>query len=265
MPSQVWGRDPQEAFEEPYEYEIQEQFSREAVSLLARLYRVLNSNQFRYAVEDQSPAKAVWLLAMDALDSLRDCLTTLGGKEHRIAGKLFRDVMESMDLAAYFHSGTPKSISSLQQWYADEIVPHREYRDYVKQTEDAEAAKRLAKHYSSLSRFTHRSYHAILGGYSRGGGDRLVHDRTGELYGNSDSSATFLVLPQTIASYYAVLANLVLDYSSELLELGLVSQEEVQASFDAILEPETVSRRFFPRRWLAERLERSTAEQPEGE
>ena len=92
-----------------------------------------------------------------------------------------------------------------------------------------------------------------------------LHDRTGELYGNSDSSATFLVLPQTIASYYAVLANLVLDYSSELSELGLVSQEELQANFDTVLEPETVPRRFFPRRWLAERLERSTAKQPEGE
>jgi hypothetical protein len=264
MPSQVWGRDPQEAFEEPYEYEIQEQFAREAGALLARLYRVLNSDRFRYPVADQSPAKAVWLLAMDALDSLRDCLTALGRKEHRIAGKLFRDVMESMDLAAYFHSGTPKSTSAIQQWYTDEIVPHREYREYVKQTEDAEAAKHLAKHYASLSRFTHRSYRAILEGYSRGRGDWLVHDRTGELYGNADSSATFLVLPQTIASYYAVLANLVLDYSSELSELGLVSQEELQANFNAILEPGTIPRRFLPRRWLAERLERSTAEQPEG-
>lgn len=29
MPSQVWRRDPQEAFEEPYEYGIQDQFVRE--------------------------------------------------------------------------------------------------------------------------------------------------------------------------------------------------------------------------------------------
>jgi hypothetical protein len=264
MPSQVWGRDPQEAFEEPYEYEIQGQFAREAGALLTRFYRILNSDRFHYPVEDQSLAKAVWLLAMDALDSLRDCLTALGRKEHRIAGKLFRDVMENMDLAAYFRSGTPKSLSSLQHWYADEIVPHREYRDYVKQKEDAEASKRLAKHYSSLSRFTHRSYNAILDGYSQGKGARLVHDRTSELYGNSDGSAVFLVLPQTIASYYAVFANLVLDYSSRLSDLGLVSQAEIQASFDIILEPETVPRKFLPRRWLMERLERSTPEEPEG-
>ncbi len=265
MPSQVWGRDPQEAFEEPYEYEIQEQFAREAGTLLTRLYRLLNSDRFHFTVEDQSPIKAVWLLVMDALDSLRDCLIALGRKEHRIAGKLFRDVTESMDLAAYFHSGMPKSISSLQRWYADEIVPHREYRDHVKETEGAAVSERLAKHYSSLSRLTHRSYHAVLAGYLRGGEGRLVHDRTSELHGNSDGSAMFLVLPQTIASYYAVLAILVLEYSSELLALGLVSQEELQGIFDVILEPETVQRRFFPRRWLAERLERSTAEKLEGE
>lgn len=263
MPSQVWGRDPHEAFENPYEYEVQEQFTREAGTILTHLYRFLNSDRFRYLDEDQSSAKAVWLLAMDALDSLCDCLTALSRKEHRTAGKLFRDIMESMDLAAYFHSGTPKSVSSLQQWYADDIVPHREYRDYVKQTEDAEAARSLAKHYSSLSRFTHRSYRAILDGYSRGVNDRLVHDRTGKLHGDSENSATMLVLPHTIASYYAVLANLVLDYSSELSRLDLISHEEIQASFNTFLEPGTVQRRFYPKRWLVERLKHSTPEQAE--
>ena len=43
MPSIVWGRDPQEAFEEPYEYCAQEQFVGEADALLRRLYGLLNS------------------------------------------------------------------------------------------------------------------------------------------------------------------------------------------------------------------------------
>ncbi len=30
MTSFIWGRSPQEAYENPYEYEAQEQFSREA-------------------------------------------------------------------------------------------------------------------------------------------------------------------------------------------------------------------------------------------
>jgi hypothetical protein len=122
MPSQVWGRDPQEAFEEPYEYGIQDQFAREARTLFARLYKLLNSDCHRYSVDDRSREKAVWLLSMDALDSLRECLEALIRKEHRVASKLFRDVMESMDLAAYFHNATDKSKVSLGKWYADEIA-----------------------------------------------------------------------------------------------------------------------------------------------
>ena len=264
MPSQVWGRDPQEAFEEPYEYSIQEQFACEAGVVLGRLYKLLNSKRHRYAVDDRSRQKAEWLFAMDVLDSLRDCLKALDRKEHRVAGKLFRDVMESMDLAAYFHSKTEKSNKALKKWYRDKIVLHGEYRDYVKRIQGHDAARRLATHYSSLSRFTHRSYRAILNGYSRGGGDQLVHDRTGELYGSAEGSASFLVPPQTIASYYAVLANLVLDYASELSELELVSEEDVRMAFAESLESETVQRKFLPRRWLADRLsDRHTEEEDE--
>jgi hypothetical protein len=250
MPSQVWGRDPQEAFEEPYEYEVQDQFEREARALLTRLYRLLNSDHFGYSNDDRSTEKAVWLLAMDALDSLRDCLTCLGRKEHRIAGRLFRDAIESMDLATYFHGGTEGSLPSLRDWYADKIVPNREYRDFVRRTRGAEASRILGERYTSLSRFTHRSYRAILDGYSEGSEGRLVHDRTGELYGDSDSSATFLVLPHTIASYYAVLSALILDYALQLGNLGLASDEEIQVAFSASWESETVHRRFLPRRWL---------------
>ena len=259
MPSQVWGQDPQEAFEEPYEYGIQEQFAREAMALLAQLYRLLNSEGHRYSTQDRSAKKAIWLLAMDALDSLREALASLQRKEHRIAGKLFRDVVESMDLAAYFHSGTTRSVACLRKWYDDKIVPHREYRDHMRKTHSPEEAERLAKHYSSLSRFTHRSYRAILDGYSVGGADRLIHDRTGELFGlPTDQRSSMLVLPETIASYFAVLANLILEYSADISELQLVNAEDVRSAFASSLEKEIVARRFTPRRWLVERLARSS-------
>jgi len=264
LPSQIWERDPQEAFENPYEYEIQDQFVREARSLFPQLYRLLNSDHHRYSLEDRSRQKAVWLLAMDALDSLRDCLKALTRKEHRVAGKLFRDVVENMDLAEYFHSGNDTS-AALVKWYADEIVGHSCYRDYVKRTRSEQEAKRLAKHYSSLSRFTHRSYRAILEGYSRGGGNRLVHDGICEMYGNSENSTTSLVLPQTIASYYAVLANLVREYSTELSELGLVTRDEVRDAFSKSLEEGAIPRRFLPRRRLAEGLRDSKADEQDKE
>lgn len=265
MASQVWGRDPQEAFEQPYEYGIQDQFAREARTLFTCLYKLLNSDRHRYSVEASSREKAVWLLVMDALDSLRDCLEALTRKEHRVASMLFRNVVESMDLAAYFHSATDKSKVSLDKWYADEIVAHSEYRDYVKKTQSAEAAEQLAKHYSSLSRFTHRSYRAILAGYSRGGEDRLVHDRTGELYSTNEGAARLLVLPQTIASYYALLANLALEYATELSELGLANRGEIRDAFATSLESEAIPRRFLPRRWLAERLLSAAADRQDEE
>lgn len=45
---------------------------------------------------------------------------------------LFRDVVETMDLASYFHSATPKSVADLKKWCEDQIIPHGRYRDFVK-------------------------------------------------------------------------------------------------------------------------------------
>jgi hypothetical protein len=256
----VWGRDPQEAFEEPYEYEGREQFVREAQAVLPKLYRLLNTEQ-GYTLDDVSADKAVWLLAMDTLDSLRECLSALVRKSHRVAGKLFRDVRETMDLAAYFRSGDPKSQASLKRWYADKIVPHSEYRDYVQRTRSETEAKDLAKHYSSLSRFTHRTYRAILDGYVRGVGNRLAHDSSDEVFSNDPQR--LLVLPQTIASYYAALSNLILEFADLLPGLGLATADQIRDAFADSFEAGTVPRRFTPRRLLAERLRESRRPGPE--
>lgn len=259
MPSIVWGRDPQEAYEEPYEYAAHEQFAREAAALLGQLYRLLNPRNRRHTCDDRTQAKAVWLLAMDGLDSLRESLAALGRKEHRTAGKLFRDVMESMDLAAYFSEPHEKNKQALARWYKNEHVPHREYRDRFRQIHGEVAAKELAAHYHTLSRFTHRSYAAILEGYTIGAGSRLVHDRTDETYEPRDRSNLMLVPPQTIAAYYAALASFIVEYAEGLIVVGLVDAKGVRAAFESSLEAATVGRRFMPRRWL---LQRAVAKQP---
>jgi len=260
LPSLVWGRDPQEAFEEPYEYGIQEQFAREAETLFLSLYRLLNSDVHSYSLSDTTREKAVWLLAMDALDALRDCLRALVRKDHRVAGRLFRDVVETMDLAKLFHTPGEKSERLLKKWYANEVVPHREYRDLVKRTRGPKEAQQLSRHYASLSKFTHRSYRAILDGYLRGSGDRLVHDGRGELGSGREESARLLVLPQTISYYYAVLANLALVYANDLTELGLATGEQIRDVFAQSLETETIPRRFMPRRWLIEKMKKDATE-----
>src|SRR5687767_6033901 len=119
MPSQVWNRNPQEAFENPYEYAIQAQFVREAKALFRQCYFILAADRHSYLEREATVEKAIWLLHMDALDSLRDALDALVRKRHRVAGKLFRNVMEGLDLAAYFHGRSPQSIVDLSKWYAD--------------------------------------------------------------------------------------------------------------------------------------------------
>jgi hypothetical protein len=216
MPSLVWNRDPQEAFDEPYEYGIQEQFVREADAFLIKVYRLINAKDCKRYLQDKSRENAEWLLAMDGLDSLRECLGALQRKEHRIAGKLFRDVMEAMDLAVFFHSQTKLSIKYLHKWYEDEVVPHRHYRDFVKKSKGLDEARKLSSYYSSLSRFTHRSYRAILDGYSRGVDDWLVHDGSSEVFHDSPKARTDLVLPATISTYFAVLAGLIQEFADDL-------------------------------------------------
>ena len=250
MPSQVWGRDPQEAFENPYEYAVQEQFVREAKALFKQCYLILAADRHSYSAPDTSGGKAVWLLHMDALDSLRDALDALERKRHRVAGKLFRTVMESLDLAAYFHSGTADSAQDLETWYQDGFVAHRRFRDHVRKTDGPAAAKQKGAQYHNLSKFVHRSYRAILDGYSLCEGDRLVHDGIGERFGEHERAETILVLPQTIASYSASLADLVLEFLSETVRRGTTTEGEVSAVLESCFEGETVKRRFMPRTWF---------------
>lgn len=252
MPSFVWNRDPQEAFENPYEYEAQEQFYREATSLVKNLYVRLNSENHRYHRDEVSVKKAVWLLQMEALDSLFDCLHALKTKRHRVAGKLFRDIEETLDLAAFFSSETQKSNGLLEKWFNDEIIPHREYRDYIRKTKGGEIADEKAKHYSRLSKFTHRSYRVIMDGYSLGANERLVHDKVTLKYNPNDETGaeTFMVVPSTISAYCAVLASEILFFCDELHRCGSLPREEVTSAIDNSLEVESVPRKFMSKEML---------------
>ena len=254
MPSFIWNRDPQEAFENPYEYEAQEQFYREATSLVKNLYVRLNSEKHRYHRNEVSVRKAVWLLQMDALDSIFDCLDALKTKKHRVAGKLFRDIEETLDLAAFFSSETQKSNGLMKKWFNDEIIPHKEYRDYIRKIKGDEVADEKAKHYSRLSKFTHRSYRIIMDGYSLGANERLVHDKVALTYNlnNETGAETFMVVPSTISAYFAALASEILFFCDELHQRGNLSHEEVTSAIDNSFEEESVPRKFISPKMLFE-------------
>jgi len=233
MPSIVWNRHPEEAYRNPYEYAAQEQFVREARKLLKSLFAHYEGLNLVFPRDDKSLRKAIWMLQIDALDSLRDCLKSLTLKHHRIAGRLFRDIIETLDLAAYLHSDSPAAKNNLRKWFEDEVIPHRTYRDYILTTLGKKAAAHRADYYRQLSKFTHRTYRALQKGYSLGRDDLMVY--------NSDPSDA---LPHTIAAFYAILADHVTIFCAEAAGRGILSQDEVDRAKKASWEAATIPRRF---------------------
>jgi hypothetical protein len=238
MASFIWLRDPQEAMDNPYEYPAQEQFSKEARLILSEISKELSYYDMRFKLSDKSQVKAIWMLHNDVLSSLQDCLDSIDNKRHRIAGKLLRDIMESLDLAAYFHADKAENRKNLDKWFADKIIPHRIYREYIKTTSGEGVKKEKADHYSELSKFTHRTYKILLYSYILGRDNLLAYDG----YKESD----FMVLPQTISMYYCLLANQIIIFSYELFLRETVDPAKVLKIWSDSLDEEIVQRRFEP-------------------
>ncbi|MXW77788.1 MAG: hypothetical protein F4Z57_02135 [Gemmatimonadetes bacterium] len=267
MPSKIWRLDPLEAYERPYEYAVQDQFQREATKLLPELYPLLNNKNNEYRVDDQSASKACWLLAMEALDCLRESLAALEQKRHRVFSALLRTTHEVLDLATYFHAQgeTENGAKQLKKWYRDEFIEHKVYRNWIEVRDGPTARKRETDKYRSLSRFTHRSYRTLLHGYSVGVGDRLVHDATAELYGESAGSRTMLVLPHTMALYFSALAQSILRFVTDVGDLALATPEALNRAMQDSLEPESEPWRFTTPQEIYERHLESLESQLEAE
>jgi len=105
MPSFVWDRETDEAYLEPYEYGGQDQFSREAKQVLKHLKEHYSKRNQTFTSTGKSAEKAVWLLQVDGLEALSDALLMTDEKKHRIASRLFRDAVETVDMSAYFYLG----------------------------------------------------------------------------------------------------------------------------------------------------------------
>ena len=236
MPNFIWNRSPAEARANPYEYEAQDQFAREASAMLECLYSGYDRHVGDFFRDERSVRKAIWMLQVDALDTLRDCLQLLGEKRHRLVGRLFRDVVETLDLAAYFHSGQCEK--DVDRWYDDNVIPHSKYRDFVKKTKGEKAAGDIKKEYASLSRLSHRTYQSLAKGYILRSDGRIVYESTAQ--------SGILIPPHTISEYYAILGHLIRLFAGEATARGMLSEKEVKEAWDASIEPEAVPRKFVP-------------------
>lgn len=236
MPSFVWDRDVEEAYDEPYEYPGQEQFSREAKKIISILKNHLSKLNRTFKCHDKSLGKAIWMLQVDALEALNDALILIDEKKHRIAVRLFRDIIETLDIAMYFSMAGDAAKKDLENWFNNEVISHRKYRDFIKNRFGEIPAKELSNIYSDFSKYTHRTFRAIGMSYILGQENKIVYDGFEE--------SDILVLPHVISFSYAVLAILIKRFIKTAIETRQLSLEESEDIWKQCLEKETVPRRF---------------------
>jgi len=235
----IWTREPSEAYLNPYEYAAQEQFVREALKVLDEFKKHMGNYNRKFSRDDTSLDKAIWMLQMDAIDSLLECHNLLSNKKHKIAGRLFRDTIEVLDLASFFNAKSERSKNLLKKWFKDEVIPNREFRNYIKENQGEKKAKQLASFYSQLSKLNHRTYRSLAYGYILGKNEMLVYDG----FQKSD----LLVFPGTISMYYSLLANLIRLLSTELINGGLIKIEIINHIWDKCIEDNPEERKFVIR------------------
>lgn len=237
MPSFVWDREPSEAFSEPYEYGGQEQFAREANAVLSEIKAHYARLDRVFARDEKTVAKAVWMLQIDALGALIDALSLTNDKRHRLVSRLFRDLVETMDASFYFFHGGEKARANLAKWYENEVIPHRVFREFIKSHHGNEQFERLRSVYSDLSKYTHRTYRALLMSYILASEDKLAYDGFRRL--DPD-----YVLPHVVSFSYAVIAMLIKRFVEFATATEQFSKDQAHALWAKCLEPETVPRRF---------------------
>ena len=245
MASFIWNRDPQEAMENPYEYEAQNQFIREAENVLNKFADELRKYDGKFIREERSNIKAIWMLQNDALDSLKEILYLLKVKNHKPAGNLFRDVLETLDLASYFYSKTKGSKEKLILWYDYNVIPKRVFHKFIKKTKGEDLGKTKAKYYSMISKFNHRTCKTLLYSYIFGKDNILVNDENSE----PDS----LVLLSTIAMYLAILADFIKYFSAEVTDKKLISNSRTRIIWGSSFEKKLIKRKYPPSKSIPEK------------
>ena len=236
MPSFIWGRDIEEAYAEPYEYEAQDQFSREARKVLAFLKEHYSQKNRTFSRNDRSAEKAVWMLQVDGLSALIDALDMVDEKKHRIASRLFRDSVESLDLSFYFSVGGKKAKNDIEKWYQNEVIKHKKLRKFIENEGDRELSSNLNELYRDLSKYTHRTYRAILKSYILDGDECLVYY---DFIGFGDSA-----VPSIISAWYARLGKLIKRFVYVAEKTNQISTDEISEMWDKSLESKSVLRHF---------------------
>ena len=217
LKSKIWYQVLDYVVKNPYEYENQKIFIKESKSLLNRVYKLYDSYQLKFHLDNKSIEKCVWMLQIDALDTLRDCLYLVEKKKHKLVGKMFRDVVETLDIA---HLIKEKQDKYLAKWYDNEIIRHSEYRGYLEKDGKIKEKEESKSFYQNLSHWTHHTYFALKNSYSLGKDDMLVYD---------SHYPKILVLPQTISQYLWMLNILIKKFIDEMTYSELFDTNKLES------------------------------------
>lgn len=235
MKNFIWNRNPQEAMNNPYEYEAQKQFRNEAEKLVKELRAYLIS-EFSFTLNEKSTQKAIFMLTVNALDSAYEIVQSLKNKSHRTTAHLLRTIDESIDLGVFFNSKTEKSERKVKKWFNDEIIPHREYRDYIKQVEGLRRFEQERNNYIEISKFSHNSYKTLLYSYIKRSDNTIVH--------GSKYDSGILIPIQTISMYHAISGFYFQKIAFKMVEFELIEIEKMLTIMIDSEEEKTVQRKF---------------------
>jgi len=217
----VWDRDPNEAYENPYEYEAQEQFLREATKVIELFFVHLMKLNLSFPRDEISAEKAIWMLHIDACDTLRDCANFLAKKKHRLIIRLFRDIIETLDLASYFNLRTEESDFKLNKWFDDHIIENKFYREHIEKNVNKEFSEVLKNQYRSFSKMVHRTYRVLCYNYILRIDGNLAYE------GEFDVS----LLPHPLSMCHAILANFVQFFAANMVDCELITDAEKNEIF----------------------------------
>ena len=151
-----------------------------------------------------------------------------------ISGGQIRQELEKEGLRPAEQTHLDRRKRDLKKWFGDEIIVHAKIREQLEKSGRKAEVERRRRRHRELSKFTHRSYRALLKGYSLGVDDKMVYD----------GYTKWAVLPHTVSAYYAILAALIIQNSESIQNSGLVSVAEIEKIWKQSLEKTTVPRKF---------------------
>lgn len=181
-----WNPDLTIIFKNKYNYQERKLFFEEAEKIINQLDKIYQKYQLKFTLNSKSLKKAIWILNYDAVITTKICLDLLKKRKHLPVGKMFRDVVESLDISELIENKRGKY---LKKFYNDEIINHRSYRKHVIDSKDK---KHYTSFYRELSKWTHHTYTSLKFSYNLGKNDKMWRDNIDDILASEGTIVLYI-------------------------------------------------------------------------